>query len=102
MFTLPKMAAYWSFAVDKRPDGCAPQALSDRSFTSAVQCLRTELSPLGYDPKRVHRLARCLLCDGREELEAQAEWCGHQSRPRLLASLQVSTPLPAPKTSTSF
>lgn len=39
---------------------------------AAIRLLRGELAPLGVNPERLHELAACLLCRGREEVRRLA------------------------------
>lgn len=66
------------------------QALHALEWKEAVKCLRTEISPLNHNAKRVQRLASCILCTP-DELAQHIQWPGgvQQSRQQLLKSLQV-------------
>ncbi|CAG0883506.1 unnamed protein product [Darwinula stevensoni] len=60
----------------------------------ALNCLRRELSPLGYNTERLHQLASWLMCGGGEELRQSASWSGRgqHSRSHLMEELQAFLP----------
>ena len=70
-----------------------PQALERQEVSAAVACLRKQLVHVSATPARLQRLAGCLLAAGPTELHRIAAWpgAGHESRCRVLQTLQVRT-----------
>eukprot|EP00899_Mesostigma_viride_P001331 jgi/Mesvir1/11199/Mv16593-RA.1 len=62
--------------------------------TGALKCLRSEMAPLKVDTARLHQLASLIMCSGKQDLLARAEWSGAagDSRYKLLLSLQDLLP----------
>lgn len=60
----------------------------------ALHVLRNELTPLGHDTPRVHRLSALMMCAEPRELQARAHWpgAGHASRQLVLQRVQAVLP----------
>lgn len=54
--------------------------------------LRNELTPLGHDTARVHRLSALMMCGSARELRARAAWAGGAARHAVLAQVQAVLP----------
>ncbi|XP_063625613.1 WD repeat-containing protein 26 [Cydia splendana] len=60
----------------------------------ALHVLRNELTPLGHDTARVHRLSALMMCADPAELHQRARWpgAGADSRARVLQRVQAVLP----------
>uniref|UniRef100_UPI00358EE308 WD repeat-containing protein 26-like n=1 Tax=Myxine glutinosa TaxID=7769 RepID=UPI00358EE308 len=68
--------------------------LEDGDLLEALQVLRQDLTPLKYNPERVHLLSGYLMCSNKEELLDKAAWDGKgiASRTKILDKLQTYLP----------
>lgn len=68
--------------------------LEDGRIMDALQCLRTELTPLKHKTARVHQLSSYMMCNTGDELRGMSQWEGKglQSRQRLMEKLQGFLP----------
>lgn len=68
--------------------------LEDGRVLDALHVLRNELTPLQHNTSRVHELSSYMMCSGREELHALAQWPGKgvKSRTMLMDKLQTFLP----------
>lgn len=70
---------------------CVPRVQSGRAL-DALHVLRNELTPLGHDTARVHRLSALMMCGSARELRARAAWPGGAARHAVLARVQAVLP----------
>lgn len=65
------------------------ELLELRDYRQALSVLRTELTPLSQDAKKLNFLSPLLMCQSADEVKAKADWdgAGGQSRYHLLSSL---------------
>lgn len=65
------------------------ELLELRDYRQALSVLRTELTPLSQDAKKLNFLSPLLMCQSADEVKAKADWDGAagQSRYHLLSSL---------------
>jgi len=70
------------------------ELLESKQTKLALECLRNEISPLGYDMKEVHKLSSLLMCPNVEELYQKANWDGVKghSREKVISSLRGVLP----------
>ncbi|XP_049868508.1 WD repeat-containing protein 26 [Pectinophora gossypiella] len=60
----------------------------------ALHVLRNELTPLGHDTARVHRLSALMMCASAGELQARAQWAGAGAAERANVLARVQAVLP--------
>lgn len=65
------------------------ELLELRDYRQALSVLRTELTPLSQDAKKLNFLSPLLMCQSADEVKTKADWdgAGGQSRYHLLSSL---------------
>eukprot|EP00210_Caulerpa_lentillifera_P000314 g307.t1 len=70
------------------------ESLERQEWKTALEYLRSEITPLNIDTERVHRLAACFLCPTSDDLRSFAEWDGtsQTTRQKLLSTLQEIVP----------
>lgn len=69
--------------------------LEEGKAMDALECLRTELTPLKCNIERVHQLSGLIMCSNREDLRRKAEWNGKGSRSRQKLMDRLQSFLPA-------
>eukprot|EP00871_Galdieria_phlegrea_P002778 jgi/Galph1/3500/GphlegSOOS_G2179.1 len=70
------------------------ETLESGHVESALVCLRTEVTPLCTDMKRLQRLTALIMCKTAEDLRRQSHWNGKglESRKQLLREIQRHIP----------
>jgi WD40 repeat protein len=68
------------------------ELLERRKINTALNVLRTELTPLKADTSRLHFLSSLVMCPTAKDLRAQADWDGAEGRSRsqLLSEISAS------------
>ncbi|KAG1693958.1 WD repeat-containing protein 26 [Nymphon striatum] len=60
------------------------ELLDDGNSIDALNCLRSELTPLNHNTSRIHELSRLMMCNNNEELRKESDWPGKNSTSRKL------------------
>ena len=68
--------------------------LDDLKAIEALQCLRTEITPLNHNRNRVHQLSGLIMCSTSEDVRQMINWEGKgiSSRRKLMEKLQEFLP----------
>lgn len=67
------------------------QSIAHKQYTTALQCIRTKMQPLGVCRAELHELTGCLVCENAEELMRAFSWDGptEKGRNTALKTVQV-------------
>lgn len=70
------------------------ELIEDNHHIQALKCLRSEISPLTNDMKKVQHLATILMCKSVEDVKQRTNWKGkgHRSRQELIEKFQHYIP----------
>ena len=67
------------------------QSIASKQYTTALQCIRTKMQPLGVCRAELHELTGCLVCENAAELMSTFSWDGPTAKGRhtALQAVQV-------------